>query len=168
MLQSRGSRFILPYLPVVSLAVIVIVDLFKKTKIQLYFLIIIVIIGFSSISYRFIANYKFLPVVLGLETKQEFLSNNLNFSFGDFYDTDGYFKKYIKSSDTVLLYGFHNLYYVDFNYIDSSWVKKGDVFNYIAVQGSTLPARFLDWSEVYYNRKTNVRVYTKEYKQWQY
>lgn len=166
--STGGSRFILPFLPAYSLLVLITINNIKYKNIKLYLITLIIIVAFSSIVYRFIANYKFLPVVFGLETKQEFLSNNLNFSFGDFYDTDGYFKKNIKSSDIVLLYGFHNLYYVDFNYIDSSWVKKGDVFNYIAVQNSTIPSRFSDWSEVYYNNKTNVKVYTKEHKQWQY
>lgn len=166
--STGGSRFILPFLPAYSLLVLITINNIKFKNIKQYLITLIVIVALSSIAYRFIANYKYIPVVLGLETKQEFLSNNLNFSFGDFYDTDEYFKKNIKSSDIVLLYGFHNLYYVDFNYIDSSWVKKGDMFNYIAVQDSTIPSRFSDWSEVYYNKKTNVRVYTKEHKQWQY
>lgn len=166
--QKNGSRFILPYLPVISLSILIIVDQFKRSKFRIYLISIIVIVAFSSIAYRFIANYKYLPVIFGLETKQEFLSKNLNFSFGDFYDTDNFFKNNIKPIDVVLLYGFHNLYYVEFNYIDSSWVKKGDKFNYIAVQNSVLPSMFFDWEEVYYNEKTKVRLYTKGYKLWQY
>jgi hypothetical protein len=166
--SSGGSRFILPFLPAYSLLTLITINYIKNKKIKLYLVVLIIVIAFSSILYRAIANYKYVPVILGLETKQEFLTNNLNFAFGDFYDTDGYFKKNIKSSDKVLLYGFHNLYYVDFNYIDSSWIKKGDSFNYIAVQGSVIPSRFSDWSEVYYNQKTNVRLYTKDFKQWQY
>lgn len=166
--QNNGSRFILPYLPVISLSVVIILNQLKQSYLKQYLILVIAIVALSSISYRFIANYKYLPVIFGLETKQEFLNKNLNFSFGDFYDTDNYFKNNLKSSDKVLLYGFHNLYYVEFNYIDSSWVKKGDQFNYIAVQNSVLPDKFTDWKEVYYNEKTKVKLYTKEYKLWVY
>jgi hypothetical protein len=101
-----------------------------------------------------------LPVVLGNETKAEFLTKYLNFSFGDFYDTDNYFKNHLTKQDTVLLLGFGKLYYVDFNFIDSTWVKKGDKFNYIAVQNGILPKRFSDWHQIYYNKLTKVKLYT--------
>ncbi len=163
-----GSRFILPYLPAFSILVALSISMFKMINFRRYLLLLIILVSLSSIGYRFLANYKYIPVILGTESKQEFLSNNLNFSFGDFYDTDGYFKKNIKSSDIVLLYGFHNLYYVNFPFIDSSWVKKGDEFNYIAVQDTSIPKKFSDWKEIYYNSKTMVKLYSKEGKVWVY
>lgn len=163
-----GSRFILPYLPAFSILVAFLVFLIKNQLIKKYLIFLIFLISISSISYRFLANYKFIPVIFGIQTKSEFLSNNLNFSFGDFYDTDNYFKETIKNTDKVLLYGFHNLYYVKFPFIDSSWVKKGDKFNYIATQNSLIPERFSDWKQIYYNERTNVRLYSKDGKQWVY
>ena len=121
-----------------------------------------------SIAYRFGANLKYIPVVLGKESKTEFLSNHLNFSFGDFYDVDGYFAKKIKANDTVLLYGLHNLYYIDFPFIDSSYIRKGDKFNYVAVQGDNLPERFKSWNLIYYNRKTHVKLYSMGGLKWTY
>ena len=103
-----------------------------------------------------------------MQSRSEFLSKNLNFSFGDFYDTDDYFRKNIKQNDKVLLYGFHNLYYVDFPFVDSSWVKKGDSFNYIAVQNSDLPKRFVDWDLIYNNSLTKVKLYKKGNVRWAY
>ena len=76
--------------------------------------------------------------------------------------------KKIRSEDMVLLYGFHNLYYINFPFIDSSYVKKGDVFNYIAVQGNNLPKRFKIWSLIYYNDKTNVKLYSAGGLKWTY
>ena len=166
--SGGGSRFILPYLPAFSILAVISISFIKNKVFKKYLLILILMISISSIGYRALANKKYIPVILNRETKSEFLTKNLNFSFGDFYDTDGYFKKNIRREDRVLLYGFHNLYYVDFAYIDSSWVKKGDKFNYIAVQNSTLPERFLDWKEIYYNSKTKVRLYSKEGKEWVY
>jgi len=126
----------------------------------------VIIVSFFSIGYRGLANAKYLPVILGFESKAEFLEKHLNFSFGDFYDIDGYFANNIKPTDKVLLYGFHNLYYVDFPFIDSSWVKKGDIFNYIAVQNAILPQRFSAWSLIYKNRKTGVSLYSLGGKRW--
>jgi hypothetical protein len=127
-----------------------------------------ILVSVTSIGYRFIANIRYLPVVLGRETKALYLTRHLNFAYGDFYDTDGYFGKHLKSSDTVLLYGFHNLYYVDFNFVDSSWVKKGDEFDYIAVQNVSLPKKFNFWSKIYYNPLTKVSLYWLGGQKWVY
>ncbi len=172
--QIGGGRFILPYLPAFSLVCAAVMQkLFEsKEKYNLYlskFLFILMfIISITSITYRLIANSQYLPVLFGGESKQTFLTHHLNFSFGDFYDTDNYFKNNFTSRDVVLLYGFHNLYYIDFPFIDSSWVKKGDSFNYIALQNTTLPNRFRLWKQIYKNNLTHVTVFTYNKKVWQY
>jgi hypothetical protein len=166
--STGGSRFILPFLPAYSILVLITLSKIKYVNLKKYLILLIIVISISSIGYRFLANYKYIPVIIGAESKSEFLSRNLNFSFGDFYDTDGYFKTNIKSLDKVLLYGFHNLYYVDFPYIDSSWVKAGDTFNYVLVQNAQIPKKFSDWKQIYYNNKTMVKLYSKEGKKWVY
>lgn len=165
--QTGGGRFLLPYLPVLS---ILVVFVYKSCNsiLQKIFLFTFFICLFSSLFYRGIANAKFIPVVFGQETKAEFLQNYLNFSFGDWYDIDGYMKQHIKSTDTVLLYGYHNLYYIDFPYIHYTWVKKGDVFNYIATDETQLPARFKNWKLIYYNQTTHMHVYSDRRKIWTY
>lgn len=166
--QIGGGRFVLPYLPVFSVLCALAINKLKSVTLKIYLITLIILISFISIGYRGIANAKFIPVILGQETKSEFLSKHLNFSFGDFYDTDNYFKTHIKQSDKVLLFGFHNLYYVDFPYIDSSWVRTGDRFNYIAVQNSEIPSRFSNWKLIYYNKLTKVKLYSEERKIWIY
>lgn len=158
--QVQGGRFILPYLPAFSILAAYLISVVKSKDLKRFLIVIVIIVSIISISYRGIANVKFLPVVLGNETKAEFLTKYLNFSFGDFYDTDNYFKNHLTKQDTVLLLGFGKLYYVDFNFIDSTWVKKGDKFNYIAVQNGILPKRFSDWHQIYYNKLTKVKLYT--------
>jgi len=155
-----GGRFILPYLPAFSILAAYAIKEIKGRFLGRYLIILVFIFSLLSIFYRGVANYKFLPVVLGKETKTQFLSNKLNFKFGDFYDTDNYFKTHIKLTDIVLLYGFHNLYYIDFPFIDSSYVKKGDTFNFIATQWSNLPKQFSNWKLIYYNRLTSVKLYS--------
>lgn len=166
--DTGGGRFILPYLPAFSLVTVAVIGMIKEVKLRFVFIGAIVIIALFSIFYRGVANSKYMPVILGKESKSQFLSSHLNFSFGDFYDTDNYFESNIKISDIVLLYGFHNLYYVNFPFIDSSYVKKGDVFNYIAVQEGKLPERFKFWNLIYYNDKTNVRLYSIGGLKWVY
>ena len=167
--RTGGGRFILPYLPAFSILVVWVIKTFEnKKEFKYLFMSLVILISLTSITYRGVANAKFVPVIFGKESKSHFLSNHLNFSFGDFYDTDGYFKKNITSKSTVLLYGFHNLYYVNFPFIDSSWVKKGDVLNYIAAQNSDLPKRFSNWDLIYYNPKTRVSLYSLGGLKWTY
>lgn len=167
--QTGGGRFILPYLPAFSLTTIVVINMIRQIAIRNIFIGLIMILALFSVIYRGAANLRYIPAIFGQESKSQFLANHLNFSFGDFYDTDGYLTKNIKKTDVVLLYGFHNLYYVNFPFIDSSYVKKGDMFNYIAVQGNNnLPQRFKFWNLIYYNKKTNVRLYSIGGLKWIY
>lgn len=166
--QTGGGRFILPYLPAFSILSIWVIKEIRVVKTRIVLIGVIILISLFSIIYRGGANLKYVSVILGKETKTQFLSNHLNFSFGDFYDTDGYFTKKIKIEDMVLLYGFHNLFYVNFPFIDSSYVKRGDMFNYIAVQGNNLPERFKFWNLIYYNKTTNVKLYSMGGIKWLY
>ncbi|MDP2637827.1 MAG: glycosyltransferase family 39 protein [Candidatus Levybacteria bacterium] len=166
--RSGGGRFILPYLPAFSIVSVVIIQQIKNIKIRHVFIGLVIFFSLFSITYRGAANLKYIPVILGWESKSEFLSSNLNFSYGDFYDTDKFFEKKIKQSDTVLLYGFHNLYYVNFPFIDSSYVKKGDKFNYVAVLGDKLPERFKMWNLIYFNSVTKVKLYSIGGLRWTY
>jgi len=163
--RTGGGRFIVPYLPAFSLVCSAVIFRLSQSKKRTFvmltklLLIIIVLISLSTSVYRLYANKKYIPVITGEEKKSVFLSKQLNFSFGDFYDVDNYFVHTIKPTDTVLLYGIHNLYYVDFPFIDSSWVKKGDRFNYILTQNTMLPERFKKWILIYNNNKTMVKFY---------
>lgn len=165
--QTGGGRFALPFLPLWSLCSVCVIEnlvLWKKQLLVGFMLLTCMV----AIGYRGLANAKILPLLLGKQTQSQYLTSRLNFSFGDFYDVDGYFAKHIKPTDTVLLYGFHNLYYVDFPFIDSSWAKKGDGFTYVAVQGKGLPERFRYWNLVYFNNTTQVRLYSLGKRIWVY
>ncbi len=163
--RTGGGRFILPYLPAFSLICgAVYSEILKKAGKEWKYIasilfFAITLVALLSIGYRVIANEKYLPVILEKVTPQEFLSHNLNFHFGDFYDTDGYFASHIKPTDTVLLYGFHNLYYINFPYVEYTWVKKGDSFTYVAIQNTKLAPRFRNWQLIYSNDKTMVQLY---------
>jgi len=155
-----GGRFLLPYLPVFSIAAAILVSVVQIKGIKRFALGAVVGVTLIALVYRGVATWKYLPVVFGQETKDEFLKNHLDFKFGDFYDIDGEFSKQVKPGSTVLLYGFHNLYYVNVPFIHESWVKKGDTFEYIATQHTILPERFALWQPIYTNPTTGVTLYT--------
>lgn len=162
-----GSRLALPYLAALSILLAVSISKIKEIRFRALAFGLVVLVFLSSIIYRAAANAKYLPVLLGVKTKSEFLAENLNFSFGDFYDIDGYLKSNIGPEDKVLIYGIHNLYYVEFPFIHESWAKKGDTFNYILVQGANLPIRFWYWDLVYENKETGVGLFTLD-QEWVY
>lgn len=164
--QTGGGRFITAYLPVISIAAGGIVYIVEK-KIKRNYLLRIIIFGtiisasVICIAYRGAANLRYIPVIIGTQTKSDFFEKNLVFSFGDFYDIDGYFARTIEEKDKVLLIGFHNLYYVDFPFVHESWLTKNDKFNYIATQKTGLPDKYKNWELIYENEKTGVNLYKK-------
>ncbi len=166
--DTGGGRFILPYLPAFSLVVVASLSTVKNSMYYKAGICIICLVSIITVFYRGVASTKYIPVLIGRETKHEFLSKHLNFSYGDFYDTDSYFAKTITKKDKVLLVGFHNLYYVNFAFIDSSWVKKGDKFQFVALQNSALPQKFAKGKKIYENTKTNVSLYKLERGVWEY
>jgi hypothetical protein len=139
------GRFALPLLAVLSISA-------ASTKSRLAGVLILIhaLIGIFGRSY---ANAKYLPVVLGRQSESQFLTRHLNFDFGDFYDTDGWFAANIKSTDKVLIYNLHNLYYVNFPYDHESWAKPGTYYTHIlSHQPKSLPL-------IYTNPTTGVKVY---------
>lgn len=157
---ASSGRFFLPFLPGFSLLIVLTLNLLRSKFLYKFLLVTILIISFSSILYRGIANKRFIPVILGRETKTEFMYDNLEFNVGNFYDIDGFFQKNIKPTDTILIYGISNLYYVNFPYIHESAAKKGDRFNYVLAKDISLPGRFKDWSLIYQNNKTHIKLYS--------
>ncbi len=166
-LTGRG-RYLLPYLPAFSVVVGAVLGAMRDVRIYRFTICLILFLTCTSILYRAVANAKYIPVIIGKESKEKFLEKNLNFSFGDFYDTDGFFSQTIKKNQVVLLYGFHNLYYMNFPFVHESWVKKGNVFHYVAVYDAELPKRFVYWDLVYVNPITKVRLYTFDEAKWVY
>ena len=139
------GRFALPLLAVLSISAAS-----NKSRLSVALVIIHALIGILGRSY---ANAKYLPVLLRQQSQSQFLTQHLNFDFGDFYDTDGWFKQNIKPTDKVLIYDIHNLYYVDFPYDHESWAKPGNFYTYVlSLKPKSLPL-------IYTNPVTGVKVY---------
>ena len=160
--QTGGSRFVLPYLPALSL--LLAITVFKsKTFFQKAFLILLIVVSFAHIGYRSLANKKFVPVVFGQQTKESFLSQNLNFEFGDFYN--GEIKNIIKKEDLVLILGGHNLFYVNFPFVHYSYAPPKTYFSYLLLQDTSLPRELESLKLLYEDSKTKTKLYLFG-KQW--
>ena len=123
----------------------------KPTRLILTLIILQALIGISG---RAWANIKYLE-----PDRTKFLCQNLKFDFGDFYDCDNWFKTNIKPTDKVLIYGIHNLYYVDFPFDHESWKNPNTRYTHILV-GDSGPV--LDLPLVYENSLTRVKLYLNE------
>ncbi len=158
---THSIRYLLPFLPAL---IIFSLNAFKspfltREKPKRLLFGVILFISLLHLGVRVVSNAKFLPVILEKESKREFLSKNLNFDYGDFYDVDGYFKENIKESDLVLVYGVHNLYYLDFPFVHESWADKKTEFTHLLVREVSPPPRFTDWNLIYENPVTKVKLY---------
>ena len=162
--RTGGGRFILPYLPVFSLLVVYGYTLIKQKQAKYIYVFFLIFICLVNISYRLIANKKYLPVILGKQEKNDFLKDNLNFEFGDFLDVDGYFNKTIKNEDLVLVSGIHNLYYLNFNFVHESWAEKGLPAKYILTgyQAGETGKNNYGKRLIYQNSVTKVKLYSTE------
>jgi len=151
--QSGGTRFLTAYLPAYSLLVFLGIVAVKNKMITKISILTIIFISVISIMYRGLANAKYIPVLLGLESKEKFLLNNLNFSFGDFYDENGSIKK-IVGNNTVLMKNTHNLFYVDFPFTIDEWKEN---YVYELYQNEKMPKS--NGSLIYKNLKTRTYLY---------
>jgi len=134
--NTGGGRFILPYLPALSIVAATVV---AKNKVLTLF---IILYSLFSITYRFAANLKYF------QSKEQLLAKELNFDFGDYYDFDHFFKP----TDRVLPIGINNLYYLNAKI----------VFNnpdYILLRNSQLPPQYQNWNLVLQNQITNSKIY---------
>lgn len=156
--SNGGGRYFVAYLPGLSVMCAVALSKLVNSFLTKYLIVLIFLISIINLGYRFTACTKYIPVLFGYETRNHFLTNHLNFSYGDFYDTDGYFKTHIGPNDKVLTLGIHNLYYADFPFVDSTYVSKSDKFNYILVRGA-LPSKYESVKLIYKNNITNVKLY---------
>lgn len=89
--------------------------------------------GLVGVSYRALSNIKFVPYVLGYESKEEFLIRNLKFEFGDYWDVGGELERVVGESE-YLVYGVHNTYYLPGNYYHISF-SDDKCYRYVLVSG---------------------------------
>ena len=154
------GRFALFLLALLSVKAASLLSVKKISSLVVMLIIVQAMIGIGGRAY---GNQKYLKVILGKQTKADFLKQHLKFHFGDFYDIDGWFKDNIKSTDKVLIYNIHNLYYVDFPFDHQSWADSNQDYTHILVgDNQPLPEKHGDLSLQYTNPVTRVKLYKNE------
>lgn len=153
--KTGGSRFVLPFLPIWSLLFVLIIsksrEFYKKTL-----FLLVIFVALINTGYRLLANRKYIPYLLGKETVEEFLIDNLNFTNGDFLDIDGEIKNITKSNN-IVIHGSHNLFYADFPFTHQSFSKEGKIYDYIVTQEQENNER--SSKLLLSNEKTKVKLY---------
>jgi hypothetical protein len=146
--RTGGGRFILPYLPALSITVIIIINFIKFIWLKKFLIALALLLSCSSILYRFAANAKYLPVILHPATKNAWLRKHLNYDFGDYlpdYRTVSLIK-----IDPVLVYGINNMFYLPDNYKQADTVSHAN-FSWVLIRYSDIkiPPRYLGWQIIY-------------------
>lgn len=114
-----------------------------------------------GIGYRMAANAKFVPYLVGLESKADFLNSHLNFSYGDWYDTDGWVTQNL-SHTKYLVVGVHNTYYLPGELWEhESFSSSSTCYPYVLIQDEpTLPAiDTQSWTLIHSVERTKTRIY---------
>ncbi len=155
-IPQKNSRFILPYLPIFSVLVVWVISKSNKSiKTILYIFTYLIIL--VNIFYRGAANAKYMPVILGFQSKEEFLVENLNFEFGDYVDRENRVKN-IVGNNKVLVYGIHNLFYVDFPYEHESWSNNKE-YKYVLTKNDSNMEK--GYNLIYKDLVTSTYLYEK-------
>jgi len=158
--HTGGSRFFLPYLPALSVFAVWIISDLKDSMHKNILLALILILSCTSVIYRLAANSRYLPVILGSQTKTEFLSRNLNYSFGDFYDTDNYLKNHLPPDAKIFTAGINNLFYLNFNLVLPPQLPENA--DYILVRYTDTDFKpDNDWQLIHTNYGTKTHLYRK-------
>jgi hypothetical protein len=158
--HTGGSRFFLPYLPVLSVLIVFVISGLKDLFIKKSLVILTLTLTLASIFYRLAANSKYLPVILGSQTKSDFLSRHLNYSFGDFYDTDNYLKNYLPPEAKIFTSGINNLFYLNYQLILPPQLP--DIADYLLVRYTDTDfSPNTDWQLIHTNYRTKTHLFRK-------
>ncbi|HKY74234.1 MAG TPA: hypothetical protein VJ246_02915, partial [Patescibacteria group bacterium] len=158
--SKGGSRFILSYLPAWSVLASYIIERVVKRNIRIVLICAVFAIGLLTVGYRGLASVKYVPVLFGQESKQQFLLKHLNFSYGDFYDVDGRIRN-IARGKTVLVYGGHNFFYMDFPFVHVTAIQDTTQYELALVINVDTPKELQTWKLLYEEQLTYVRLYQK-------
>lgn len=128
-----SSRYLLSYLPAIIVISLSSLDI-KKLKLILTIAIIMsaIILLFG----RTYANSKYLPVILGQQSVNQFLTNNAAKLPDTFIDTDDWVAENIPANSSVLVENWHNLYYLPVNFDHQTWAEPAQKFDYLLTRNT--------------------------------
>ncbi len=112
-----------------------------------------------GVVYRGVANAKFVPYLLGNESKEEFLARELKFDYGDYYDVGKVVEKEV-GQKRYLVVGVHNTYYLPGKFDHESWAEDGYCYPYALVRGEYGAKE--SWQQVIYQPLNQSTLYRDE------
>jgi glucosamine 6-phosphate synthetase-like amidotransferase/phosphosugar isomerase protein len=159
--RTGGTRFLLPYLPVWA----ILVGALWSAKFKAYSLIwmrkgafaLVVIIASFNVLIRYAINEKAIPVILGKQSKQTFVKNNLNMKT-NLLDANGALASFISDSDLVHVVGKVNLYYAPFQVQHDSYGNL-DRATHVLVYEAQVPEYVTEKTLLYSDETARIRLY---------
>lgn len=159
--RTGGTRFLLPYLPIWAM----LVGAIWSTKPKIYSLIwmqkgafiLVILIASFNLLIRYKLNEKVIPVLLGRQSKQEYVVNNLNTKTNLFDDT-GELERFISDSDLVHVVGKANLYYAFFQVQHDSYGNL-DKATHVLVYEAQIPEYVTEENLLYSDKNARIRLY---------
>lgn len=121
--RTGGGRFILPLIPIWSVLVAVTISRLTDKTIKITILVAVIFSITLNLLLRLGAVSRLTPYLLGQESKESYLCRHLDFKTSVFVDCDGWYKLNLKKTDLVLTSGIHNLFYINFPFVDASWYQ---------------------------------------------
>lgn len=146
-----STRYYLPYLPYLALLLPYLITRFGWLK---YLLLISFVLVIGA---RIKANGKYLPYLIGKETKEQFLVKNIRRLPGTFVDEDKMIEKNFDSNKKYLVDGINNLYYFPFDFDHTSWAKDYDNYDYLVTTREPI------WrsASLIYESSIGIKIYKK-------
>lgn len=150
------NRYLLPGTAVISIGLAALIASVRR-RFRAVIVLFVFTIAILNISSRVLAERKSLNFLLGQETRNDYLMENLNFTFGDFFDDQGKIAA-ITGSQPALVDGIHNLFYIDFPFDHISWAETGRKYPFILADEKQA-GKYAKLPVVYQNNITHVVLF---------
>lgn len=125
-----SGRYLLQVLPLIAIISSQVLTIPKKAYKNL-FLFLIFLTTFLVSMGRLWANSKYLPVILGQQSKNQFLTSQSARLPDTFIDSDSWVENNLNPDKKVLVTNLHNLYYLPISFDHQSWADKDYPYPYL-------------------------------------
>jgi len=154
-LNPPSSRYYLPYFPALIIGAIAVIDQLK-TKFQTIFVALCILSSVLILGLRCIADYKYLPFILGHQTQNNFLESYAAHLPDTFIDSDDFVKNNLSPNSKILIDKLHNLYYFPYDFDHTSWVKTQKEYDYL-ITVNTKPGEVI--GELLHTNSLGIQIY---------
>ncbi len=128
-LNPPSSRFILPYLPAICISTMYFVADQKRLFRDIFNYLLIASFIFI-LCLRLIAIQKYIPFLMGTQSRDQFLTQMSPRLPDTFIDTDSYVANNLKGKK-ILIDKLHNLYYFPYDFDHTSWATEEKDYDYL-------------------------------------